>query len=91
MNSAVVSDSNNIDAGPPISRPWQNCGTGVSPVVFTVKNAVYNPRFALSLRAVNTTAQGPSVAPVGGCGFRDPVTQGSLRFALGFIPSPLRG
>jgi len=29
-------------------------------------------------------------ASLGGYGFRDPVTQGSLRFALGFIPSPLR-
>jgi len=46
----------------------------------------------LRLRAeANTTAQTPSVAPVGGCGFRDPLPQGSLRFALGFIPSPLRG
>ena len=39
----------------------------------------------------NTTAQSPSVAPVGGCGLRDPFSQGSLRFALGFIPPPLRG
>jgi len=44
-----------------------------------------------SLGAFNTTVHSPSVAPVGGCGFRDPVTQASLRFTLGFIPSPLRG
>jgi len=38
-----------------------------------------------------TTAQNPSVAPVGGFRFHDPATQGSLRFALGYIPSPLGG
>jgi len=42
-------------------------------------------------RSLSNTAQSPSVAPVGGCGLRDPASQGSLRFALGFIPSPLRG
>ena len=40
---------------------------------------------------INPTARIPSVAPVGGCGVHVPLSQGSLRFALGFIPSPLRG
>jgi len=31
--------------------PWQNCGTGVSPVVFTVKNGAFKPLFSLSPRA----------------------------------------
>jgi len=54
---------------------------GKPPVVPTY---VGNPSF-------DTTAQSPSVAPVGGYGFRVEVTQGSLRFALGFTLSPLRG
>ncbi|MBN2562421.1 MAG: ferrous iron transport protein B, partial [Phycisphaerae bacterium] len=29
------------------SSPWQNCGTGVSPVVFTVRNGVSEPLFSL--------------------------------------------
>ncbi|MBN2560069.1 MAG: serine/threonine protein kinase, partial [Phycisphaerae bacterium] len=29
------------------SSPWQNCGTGVSPVVFTVRNGVSDPLFSL--------------------------------------------
>ncbi len=40
---------------------------------------------------VGATARSRSVAPVGGYGRDGPATQGSLRFALGFIPSPLRG
>ncbi len=43
------------------------------------------------MTATGSTAQCPSVAPVGGCGLRAPLPQGLLRFALGFIPSPLRG
>jgi len=35
------------------NSPWQYCGTGVSPVVFTLENAVSNPLFALSPRAAN--------------------------------------
>jgi len=35
------------------SSPWQNCGTGVSPVVFTVKNGVFKPLFSLSPRAAS--------------------------------------
>ncbi len=37
------------------------------------------------------TVRSHSVAPVGGCGAGGSVSQGSLRFALGFIPPPLRG
>jgi len=33
------------------SSPWQNCGTGVSPVVFTVRNSVSEPLFSLLPRA----------------------------------------
>ncbi|MBN2563786.1 MAG: hypothetical protein JXQ75_22945, partial [Phycisphaerae bacterium] len=29
------------------SSLWQNCGTGVSPVVFTVRNGVSEPLFSL--------------------------------------------
>jgi len=42
-----------IQAGRSSSGPWQNCGTGVSPVVFTVKNGVFKPLFSLSPRAAS--------------------------------------
>ncbi|MBN2561336.1 MAG: calcineurin-like phosphoesterase family protein [Phycisphaerae bacterium] len=35
----------------PTSSPWQNCGTGVSPVVFTVKNGVSETLLSLLPRA----------------------------------------
>jgi len=66
----------------------QHCGTGVSPVSTHGPEARATEGFSAGS---NSTAQSPSVAPVGGCGFRAPLPQGSLRFALGFIPSPLRG
>ncbi|MBN2561644.1 MAG: hypothetical protein JXQ75_12010 [Phycisphaerae bacterium] len=36
------------------SSPWQNCGTGVSPVVFTVRNGVSEPLSSLPPRAAGT-------------------------------------
>jgi len=39
------------------NSPWQYCGTGVSPVVFTVRNGVSEPLFSLLPRAAKLFPQ----------------------------------
>ena len=46
-----------------ISSPWQNCGTGVSPVVFMVTSGVSESLFSLSPRAAKSTSEVPSANP----------------------------
>jgi len=59
LYSATPSGGSFPDGWP--SSPWQNCGTGVSPVVFTIKKGVFKPLFSLSPRAARSCEPGGTI------------------------------